>query len=173
MLTLCDPRHDRNCQGFSRRELLKIGGLGFGGLLTLPQLLAMRARPRAAERGQGPLGRPAVPAGRAVAHRVLRPQDDRARRRSAASPARCRPKLPGITFGGTFPKLAALADKLAVVRSYASRNADHTYQSVTTGRQPAEGVDGLALRPRRRRRTIRAPACRPTCSCCPRRSSRA
>jgi hypothetical protein len=26
-------------------------------------------------------------------------------------------KLPGITFGGTFPKLAAMADKLAVVRS--------------------------------------------------------
>ena len=41
MLTLCDRRPDRNCQGLTRRELLKIGGLGFGGLLTLPHLLAV------------------------------------------------------------------------------------------------------------------------------------
>ena len=26
--------------------------------------------------------------------------------------------LPGVTFGATFPKLAAMADKLAVVRSF-------------------------------------------------------
>jgi hypothetical protein len=41
--------------------------------------------------------------------------------------------LPGITFGGTFSKMAAIADKLAIVRSYASRNADHSYLGVTSG----------------------------------------
>ncbi len=30
-------------------------------------------------------------------------------------------RLPGITFGGTFPKLAALADQLTVVRSFRRR----------------------------------------------------
>ena len=35
-------------------------------------------------------------------------------------------KLPGITFGSTFPKLAAMADKFAVVRSYGSNNSGHT-----------------------------------------------
>src|SRR5262245_13464256 len=39
MLTLCDRRLDRNCQGLARREFLKVGALGFGGLLTLPHLL--------------------------------------------------------------------------------------------------------------------------------------
>ncbi len=34
-------------------------------------------------------------------------------------------KIPGVTFGGTFPKLAAMTDKIAVVRSFASGNADH------------------------------------------------
>ncbi len=33
--------------------------------------------------------------------------------------------LPGVTFGGTFPQLAARADRLAVVRAFASNNADH------------------------------------------------
>jgi len=39
-------------------------------------------------------------------------------------------KLPGVTFGGTFPKLAAMADQLTVVRSYGSGNSSHTYGKV-------------------------------------------
>ena len=42
MLTLTDPRQDRNCRGFNRRESLRIGGLALGGL-TLAQLPAYRA----------------------------------------------------------------------------------------------------------------------------------
>jgi hypothetical protein len=41
--------------------------------------------------------------------------------------------LPGITFGGTFPKLARLANQFTVVRNYASRNNDHSYLSITSG----------------------------------------
>jgi hypothetical protein len=44
--------------------------------------------------------------------------------------------LPGVTFGGTFPKLAQLAKRLAIVRNYGSRNVEHTYQSVTTAGNP-------------------------------------
>jgi len=44
--------------------------------------------------------------------------------------------IPGVTFGGTFPKLAKLTDKFSVVRSYASRNAGHTYHPVTTANNP-------------------------------------
>ena len=45
-------------------------------------------------------------------------------------------KLPGITFGSTFPKLAAMADKFTVVRSYGSNNGQHTYGSVATAGNP-------------------------------------
>src|SRR5262249_46151607 len=41
--------------------------------------------------------------------------------------------LSGVTFGGTFPKLAKLAKKVAVVRSYASGNGGHTYNGVASG----------------------------------------
>ena len=37
--------------------------------------------------------------------------------------------LHGVTFAGTLTKLAGLACKMAVVRSYASLNGDHTYQA--------------------------------------------
>ena len=39
---------------------------------------------------------------------------------------RFQPRLPGVTFGGTFPKLAARADQLAIVRSYSPHSeSDH------------------------------------------------
>jgi len=39
-------------------------------------------------------------------------------------------KLPGVTFGSTFTKLAALADKLSVVRSFTTGNGNHDIKPV-------------------------------------------
>ena len=43
MLTITDTRPDRKCSGYSRREFLRVGGLGMAGLglpgLALPRLL--------------------------------------------------------------------------------------------------------------------------------------
>ena len=44
MLSLLDRACDHTCQGYSRREFLRIGGLGLVGGLTLPSLLASRAQ---------------------------------------------------------------------------------------------------------------------------------
>lgn len=45
MLTIHDRGYASNCQGPSRREFLRVGGLGLGlSGLTLPGLLAARAR---------------------------------------------------------------------------------------------------------------------------------
>ena len=38
--------------------------------------------------------------------------------------------MPGVTFGATFPRLAELADKLAVVRSYVPGDANHDIKPV-------------------------------------------
>ncbi|MEX0643248.1 MAG: DUF1501 domain-containing protein, partial [Pirellulales bacterium] len=48
----------------------------------------------------------------------------------------------GITFGAHFPKLAALADRLSIVRSYGSGNAGHTYQQVLSGDNPTKATAG-------------------------------
>jgi len=42
-------------------------------------------------------------------------------------------KIPGVTFGGTFPKMARMTDRMTVVRSFASRNSGHTYLSMSAG----------------------------------------
>ena len=54
----------------------------------------------------------------------------RPRPRFAAPSAKRPRRLPGVTFGASFPKLAALADKLAVVRSYVPGDADHDIKPV-------------------------------------------
>src|SRR5262245_35211690 len=43
MLTLAAGGYDHNCQGFCRRDFLRIGGLGLFGGLTLPSLLRARS----------------------------------------------------------------------------------------------------------------------------------
>ena len=40
--------------------------------------------------------------------------------------------VPGVTFGGTFPKLARRMDRLAIVRSYQSGSADHKIQPIVS-----------------------------------------
>ena len=45
-------------------------------------------------------------------------------------------RLPGITFGGTFPQMANLADRLSVVRSFQSRNGGHEYTGTISGGFP-------------------------------------
>ncbi|MBY0227801.1 MAG: DUF1501 domain-containing protein, partial [Gemmataceae bacterium] len=38
--------------------------------------------------------------------------------------------LPGVTFGGSFPKLAKLADRLSVVRSFVTGDGNHDIKPV-------------------------------------------
>jgi uncharacterized protein (DUF1501 family) len=140
MLTICDRRLDRTCQGFSRRELLRIGGLGFGGLLTLPQLLASRAAASAnvvKDRSVVLLFLQGGPP-----HIELFDPKMTAPSGIHSITGEVPTKLPGITFGGTFPKLAAMADRLAIVRSYGSQNANHFYQSVVTAGNPLNAAFG-------------------------------
>jgi hypothetical protein len=140
MLTISDIRQDHNCQGYSRRDFLRIGGLGLLGGLTLPDLLRLRAV-------AGPAG--SLARDRSVVFLFLQggpahieffdpkmsaPEDVR------SSTGEVQTVLPGITFGGTFTRMAKLADKLAVVRSYASLNGDHSYLSVMGAGNPMKAA---------------------------------
>src|SRR5258708_39825193 len=39
-------------------------------------------------------------------------------------------RIPGITFGGTYPKLGQLADKVSIVRSYVAGDGNHDIKPV-------------------------------------------
>ena len=127
MLTLIGDR-GRFCDGLSRRSFLQIGSLAVGGL-TLPQLLRAESL---SGRGSSHKSVIMVYLSGGLSHQDtfdLKP-DAPDGIRGEFQPIDT--AVPGIQFGELLPKLSACADKLAVVRSYGSQNANHTYQSVTT-----------------------------------------
>ena len=137
MFTIGDTRDTHKCQGRSRREFLQVGSLGlFAGALGLTDLLTARAK--AAEITT-------VKKERSVVLLFLQggPSHFEFFDPKMTAPADIRSmtgevqtRLPGVTFGGTMTKLAAMADKLAVLRSYASMNGDHSYLSITGAGNP-------------------------------------
>ena len=141
MLSISDVRPNRVCQGYTRREFLRVGALGCGGL-SLSDLLASKAS--AANTG--------VPiTGKSIVLLFLQggpPHIEFFDPKMTAPATICsitgeiKTRTPGVTIGGTFPKLAAMTDKFSLVRSYGSKNSGHTYDSVTTGRNEIKAAMG-------------------------------
>lgn len=127
-----------------RRELLRVGGLGLLGL-GLPELLAARAA-RAASEGPS-FGRATrciflFMWGGPSQLETWDPKPDAPREvRGEFRPIST--VVPGIRIGEHFPRLAARADKLCIVRSMTHDNADHTRATsfLLTGEPPAPGGD--------------------------------
>lgn len=124
MLRIFDTEPTRDCERVCRREFLRIGSLGLGGL-SLPGLLAAQAN---AAQGQNPVRDKAVVVlflgGGPPQHETFDPK--------MGAPAEYRAmfgevqtNLPGVTFGHHMQRLAGLADQLAVVRSYRHGNSSH------------------------------------------------
>ncbi|MEK6233163.1 MAG: DUF1501 domain-containing protein, partial [Planctomycetales bacterium] len=131
MLTLSHG-YDRDCEGYSRRDFLRIGSLALGGL-SLPSLLAARAA--GAEKG--------FARDKAVVFLFLR---GGATQFETWDPKMTAPveframfgetktNLPGVTFGSHFSKLSQMADRLAIVRSFTVGSGNHG-----TGRDAVSG----------------------------------
>src|SRR5581483_12004218 len=124
MFQLLGSRTATACDGATRRDFLKVGALGLGGLL-LPDLL--RARAAATAAGQATRNTSVVWLwlGGGPTHvetfdpKMSAPAEFRS---TVGAVKTC---LPGVEFGGVLPKLAKNADKLAVVRSFAHTNSGH------------------------------------------------
>jgi hypothetical protein len=116
VLTLLDS--DRR---HSRRAFLKIGSLALGGL-SLPTLLASAGADRRLVADKSVIflflhGGPSQI--ETFDPKMTAPSGIRSATGEVAT------TLPGVTFGGTFPKLAALAHKIAVVRSFVAGDGNH------------------------------------------------
>ena len=113
----------------SRRAFLQVGGLGLGGL-TLSQLLGWKA---AAAQAGIPLKDKSVvflfmhggpPQQETFDPKMEAPVEIR------SSTGEVKTTIPGVTFGGTFQKLAKRAHQLAVVRSYTTGNGNHDIKPI-------------------------------------------
>lgn len=138
MFTLHDRRPTPTCAGLSRRDFLTVGSLALGGL-SLPRLLAAESAGRKTLRDKAVVllflqGGPS--------HIEFFDPKMTAPEGIRSITGEVKTKLPGVTFGGTFQKLAARTDKFTIVRSFASGNGGHTYESVSTGGNPLKASMG-------------------------------
>ena len=124
MLTIDFQHGDRARPAMLRRDFLRVGTLSLGGL-TLPGLFAAQA----AAAGKTDYVRDKsvvllyLSGGASQIEtfdpKMTAPEDYR------SVTGEVQTALPGVTFGGSFPQLAKLADRLAVVRSFAHNVGSH------------------------------------------------
>ena len=117
------PTH-KNCEGTSRRNFLRVGGLGLGSL-TLAQMLRGQAQ---AAPGTGPTTQKSVIwlwlSGGPTQIETFDPKMT-APSEYRSITGEVKSVLPGVTLGGNFGRMAQIADKMAFVRSFAHTNSGH------------------------------------------------
>ena len=133
MLNITDRRFSHG-PSFSRRDFLRIGSLGG---LTMPSLQAAKSQ-AALENNvfknksivflflQG--GPPQI---ETFDPKINVASDNR------SCTGEVRTNIPGVWFGGTLPKLAQRADRLAIVRSFATNDGSHNPMPILTGNHPS------------------------------------
>src|SRR6188474_1241205 len=151
MLTLHGPSK-RVRPGISRRDVLKVGALGLGGL-ALPELLRLQS---AAAEGKSGKGKSVI----LIWLRGGASHIDSWDMKPAAPPeirGEFRPistNVPGIQICEHLPRQAQIMDKLAIVRGIKSNDlGDHTPHYILTGfpergKRPVLGSIVSRLRPR-------------------------
>lgn len=125
MLNIWSDRRQNTCDGGgSRRDFLKVGALGMGGLM-LPDLLRARASAQAA--GQTTRNTSVVWLWLGGGPTHIETFDPKmsapAEFRSAVGATRT--NVTGVEIGGQFTRMARVADKMAFVRSFAHNNSGH------------------------------------------------
>jgi len=131
MLTLLGHRdtNRRHCDGISRRHFLKIGGMAAGGL-SLSQLLQMEA-----QAGTGHSHKAVIniylPGG--PSHLDLFDLKPEAPSEVRGEFRPIRTNVPGIQICELFPRMAAMMDKFAIIRSIADSDGAHDCYQCMTG----------------------------------------
>jgi len=131
MLTIFGSR-SRFCDGVSRRNFLKIGALGLGGL-TLPQLFAAEARAGVtAGKSHKAVIMIFLPGGPAHQDIFDMKPDAPAEVRGEFKPIRT--NVSGIEICEHLPRLAGMMDRMALIRSIVGATGGHDAIQCLTGR---------------------------------------
>ena len=131
MLTIFGERHRHPfCDGLTRRSFLRIGGLALGGL-TLPQIL--RAETQSGRRNpHKAVIQIFLPGGPPHQDMFDMKMDAPAEIRGEFKPIKT--NVPGIEICEHFPRMAAMMDKFAILRSIVGATGDHYAFQCHTGR---------------------------------------
>lgn len=112
----------RNCEGTSRRDFMRVGGLGLTGL-TLAGALRNQAMASSARSEKSVIwlwlsGGPTHV--ETFDPKMTAPAEYR------SMTGEVKTNIPGVTIGGHFEKMAQVADRMAFVRSFAHTNSGHS-----------------------------------------------
>lgn len=122
MLTLFGRSRAHQCIGKCRRDFLKIGALGASGF-SLVDLLRCRAAAETATTKETSVVWLWLGGGATHVETFDPKMTAPAEYRSVVGEVPT--SLPGVTIGGLFPRIAALADHVTFVRSFAHENSGH------------------------------------------------
>ncbi len=149
MLSILGPRI-RLCDGITRREMLRVGGLAFTGLAWSDLMQARAQQPRLGRRGAGQFGRAKACI---VVFNYGGPSHLDTFDLKPDAPAEIRGEfrpiatnVPGVSICEHLPRLARIADRYAIVRSVNHRDNDHAigaYLALTGYSHPRSDVLGI------------------------------
>lgn len=124
MLNLSFRRSTDSGHALGRRDFLRVGSLGLGSL-TLADLL--QSRSEAAAMGRSAQEKSVVWLWLSGGPTQIETFDPKmtAPVEYRSTTGEVATSLPGVSFGATFPKMARLANKLAIVRSFAHTDSGH------------------------------------------------
>lgn len=145
MLDVISTEESANCCGASRRNFLRIGALGTAGLF-LPDLL--RAKSALASPTERTVDKTVIwlfLSGGPSHYETFDPKPDNPLPfRSTIGTQQT--NVPGTNIGGLFPRLARLADRYSIIRSFAHTAADHAAAThwLSTGHDHPPAANGAA-----------------------------
>ncbi len=137
MLTILG-QPSRFCDGLSRRNFLKIGALGLGGL-TMPQLLRAEAQSGIRQSHKAVI-MIFLPGGPSHQDMFDLKMDAPSEIRGPFKPIST--NVPGIQICEHLPRLAGMMDKLAIIRSIVGASGGHDAFQCLTGRSPGQQPQG-------------------------------
>jgi len=139
------------CDGVTRRSALRIGTFAFGATaFTLADVYRAEAKAKGVSASNAGLGHKAVInvfLGGGPPHQDMwdikteAPVEIRGEFKPIAT------KVPGLQIGETFPKIAAMMDKFAVIRSLVGGQDRHDPWWTTSGGFPSNSLSGIGGRP--------------------------
>jgi hypothetical protein len=130
------------CDGIPRRNVLKVGALGLGGLL-LPDLYRMEAHAKGGSRQKALIN---IHLSGGPSHQDmwdLKPESP-SEYRGEFSPIAT--NVPGMQICELFPKLAKMADRFAIVNGMVGSVDEHSYSTAMTG-YPESSLRAIGGRP--------------------------
>ncbi len=138
MITIPGIRQSPFCDGLSRRNFLKVGALGFGGL-SMADMLRASATPSGSSLKQGSVIMVYLPGG-PTQHETFDPKPGAPSEiRGSFNPIPT--AIPGVHFCETLPRLAKLANRFSVIRSLVGFENRHESFQCYTGRAGGRTTD--------------------------------